>query len=106
MGGVSAQEMNHDELYLADLRRTRRHRRDGQGDAAPPTTVRLLATLEARIAEWGSLPAVAYSVFVEWNSKQASPAVAERVEAAFGPACVKGAEAPISPSTSANSMTT
>jgi hypothetical protein len=87
--------MNHDKLYLADLAR---HGVTAEAvKATPPfaSTARLLATLEVRIAEFGSLPAVAYSVFVEWNAKQASPAAAERVEAAFGPAYVKGARAHI-----------
>uniref|UniRef100_Q07VJ3 Uncharacterized protein n=1 Tax=Rhodopseudomonas palustris (strain BisA53) TaxID=316055 RepID=Q07VJ3_RHOP5 len=89
------EEMNHDRLYLSDLER---HGITAEMVRATPpfaSTLRLLATLEARIAELGSLPAVAYSVFVEWNSKQASPAAAERVEAAYGPAYVKGARAHI-----------
>jgi hypothetical protein len=89
------EEMNHDKLYLSDLAR---HGITAPMVAATPpfaATVRLLATLERRIAEFGSLPAVAYSVFVEWNSKQASPAATERAEAAFGAAFVKGAKAHI-----------
>jgi hypothetical protein len=87
------QELNHDRLYLADL-----HRHGYTTDqvlAVPPmhATVLLLDTLEARIRELGSLPAVAYSVFVEWNSERASAAAVERAAEAFGPGHVAGSRA-------------
>ena len=89
------EEMNHDRLYLADLARHGISAETVKATPPLPSTVRLLATLEQRIAELGSLPAVAYAVFVEWNSKQASPAAADRASTAFGPDYVKGAKAHI-----------
>jgi hypothetical protein len=89
------EEMNHDRLYLSDLARHGIAVETVKATPAFASTARLLATLEQRIAELGSLPAVAYSVFVEWNSKQASPAATERASAAFGPDYVKGARAHI-----------
>lgn len=89
------EEMNHDKLYLSDLAK---HGITAEMVAATrpfASTEQLIATLERRIMQLGSLPAVAYSVFVEWNSKHAAPLAAERAAAAFGPNCVKGAKAHI-----------
>ena len=89
------EEMCHDRLYLRDLAR---HGINLETVAATPpfaSTQLLIAWLEQQIARLGSLPAVAYSVFVEWNSKRASPMAAERAAAAFGEDHVKGAMAHI-----------
>jgi hypothetical protein len=86
-------ELNHDRLYLADLHR--HGYSTAQVLAVPPmhATVRLLDTLDARIRQLGSLPAVVYSVFVEWNSERASAAAVERAAAELGPAYVAGSRA-------------
>jgi hypothetical protein len=86
-------EMNHDRLYLADLQA------HGLSEAAVlsvpplPATRVLMHTLSQRIGQLGSLPAVAYSIFVEWNSSIASRKLVERAGAAFSRAHVKGANA-------------
>jgi hypothetical protein len=86
-------EMNHDRLYLADLQA------HGLSETAVlsvpplPTTDLLIRTLTHRLAELGSLPAVAYSVFVEWNSSIASRKVVQRAGSAFSDAHVKGSRA-------------
>ncbi|MDC0681706.1 iron-containing redox enzyme family protein [Sorangium atrum] len=89
----TAQELNHDLLYLQDLRR---HGFTGeQVIATPPlpATVALLDYLERGIARVGSLAAVAYSLFVEWNSAQYSAKVVAKAEAQFSPSHVKGSKA-------------
>jgi hypothetical protein len=87
------QELNHDRLYLADLHH--HGYTTEQVLAIPPmhSTVLLLQTLESRIQQLGSLPAVAYSVFVEWNSERASAAAVERTAAELGASYVTGSRA-------------
>ncbi|MEA3119612.1 MAG: hypothetical protein QOI13_2882, partial [Paraburkholderia sp.] len=86
-------EMNHDRLYLADLQA------HGLSESAVlavpplPATDLLMRMLVQRIAEFGSLPAVAYSLFVEWNSSIASRKVVQRAGSALSNAHVKGARA-------------
>jgi hypothetical protein len=86
-------EMNHDRLYLADLQA------HGLSETAVlaipplPATELLMRTLTQRIAEFGSLPAVAYSLFVEWNSSIASRKVVQRAGSALSDAHVKGSRA-------------
>jgi hypothetical protein len=86
-------EMNHDRLYLGDLRA------HGLTEEAVllvppfPATDLLLRMLAWRIAELGSLPAVAYSIFVEWNSSLASRNVVERAGSSLSDDHVKGARA-------------
>jgi hypothetical protein len=58
-----------------------------------PATDLLLRILAWRIAELGSLPAVAYSIFVEWNSSIASRSVVERAGSTLSDDHVKGARA-------------
>lgn len=86
-------EMNHDRLYLADLQA--HGLSEGEVLAVPPlpATDLLLRTLTQRIAELGSLPAVAYSLFVEWNSSIASRKVVKRAGSALSDAHVKGSRA-------------
>lgn len=87
------EEMNHDRLYLADLERHGLSRARVLGTPPFPATHRLLAYLDRRTAELGSLPAVAYALFVEWNSRQAGPQAVARAAERFGPDCVRGAHA-------------
>jgi hypothetical protein len=87
------QEMNHDQLYLVDL--SRHHISREQVLTTPwfPSTGELVRYLIARISIYGSLPAVAYSVFVEWNSERLSRGAVDRAAAAFSADHVKGARA-------------
>ena len=64
----TAEELSHDRLYLADLRK--HGYTDGQVIATEPfgATSAMLRYLETSIERVGSIAAVAYSVFVEWNS--------------------------------------
>lgn len=87
------QEMNHDRLFLEDLSRHNISR--GQVLSTPwfVSTAELVRYLTTRIASYGSLPAVMYSVFVEWNSERFSLGAVDRAAAAFSADHVKGARA-------------
>lgn len=87
------EEMNHDQLYLEDLSR---HNISLEQVLATPwfvSTFELMHYLTTRMAAYGSLPAVMYSVFVEWNSARSSRDTVERAAAAFSADHVKGARA-------------
>jgi len=89
----ATEELDHDRMFLADLQR---HGIDEAHLAATPplrSTAALLAFLTEEIARQGSLPAVAYSIFVEWNSARYSRPAVDRAEAAFGTDAVRGARA-------------
>lgn len=88
-----AEELNHDRLFLRDLAR---HSIDEETVLATPmfpATRELLGYLESAIAESGALPAIAYSLFVEWNSDRASRAVVAATETSFSKDHAKGARA-------------
>lgn len=80
-GRYICEELDHDKLFLADLEK------HGVTDAAVEATPLYASTrdtiayLENQIEAVGSLAAVAYSIFVEWNSARYS-----------GPAVLKAAE--------------
>jgi hypothetical protein len=77
-GRYVCEELEHDRLFLADLAV------HGVTEAAVfntplfPATREMIGYLEDKIREFGSIAAVAYSLFVEWNSIRYSlPAVAK-----------------------------
>ncbi|MBI3751779.1 MAG: hypothetical protein HY263_09030 [Chloroflexi bacterium] len=81
----TVEEMNHDRLFLDDLEA---HGLPGDivlSTPPLPATERLLRDLESGIREVGSVAAVAYALFVEWNSEQASGSAVKKALAAFGP---------------------
>ena len=89
-GRYVCEELEHDTLFLRDLAE------HGITEAAVLTTPLFAATrdtidyLDRNIAAVGSLAAVAYSVFVEWNSiRYSQPAVA-KAAAAFSTQHVGG----------------
>ncbi|HTI16374.1 MAG TPA: hypothetical protein VL598_01780 [Trinickia sp.] len=86
-------EMNHDQLYLADLKAHGLTESVVLSVPPMPATELLMRNLTQRIAEYGSLPAVAYSLFVEWNSSIASPKAVKRAKSALSDAHVKGSRA-------------
>lgn len=87
------QELNHDLLYLSDLKK--HGYRLQQVALTPPfaSTVSMVEYLKSSISGIGSIAAVAYSVWVEWNSDVASSIVVKRAQKAFSPGHVKGANA-------------
>jgi hypothetical protein len=87
------QEMNHDLLFQRDLEH---HGYTPERIAAIPplaSTVAMVDSLTRRIEEMGSLPAVMYSVFVEWNSERSSARVVDKARTQFSELHVTGARA-------------
>jgi hypothetical protein len=84
------EELDHDTLFLADLAE------HGVSEAAVNATPLFSATrdmigyLEDRIQNVGSIAAVAYSLFVEWNSIRYSLPAAKKASEAFSADHVAG----------------
>jgi hypothetical protein len=87
------QEMNHDRLYLTDLAKHGWTEEAVLAVVPFPSTQSMVKTLAHRITQFGSLPAIAYSIFVEWNSSKASDLVVDHVSAVLSEDHVKGARA-------------
>lgn len=89
----ATQEMNHDLLFQKDLEQ--HGCTAARIEATPPlvSTVAMIDQLTRRIEEIGSLPAVIYSVFVEWNSERSSARVVEKAGSQFSERHVAGARA-------------
>lgn len=95
-------ELHHDLLFLDDLA--------AMGCPAsvvlntPPfeSTLAMVDDLIGAIDRVGGLSAVAYSLFVEWNSERGSPAAVDRAEARYGPHAVAGARRHLGIDTDAN----
>jgi hypothetical protein len=85
-----AEELNHDLLFLSDLKRHGMEVGDVAAIAPFTSTVAMVAFIESRIRTIGSQAAVAYSVWVEWNSDRSSAIVADRAAARYGRRYVKG----------------
>jgi Iron-containing redox enzyme len=79
------EEMSHDRLFLQDLAAHGLWSELVLSTPPFPATRRLLDDLEAGIDRVGSVAAVAYALFVEWNSERASGAAVDKALAAFGP---------------------
>lgn len=85
------QELSHDLLYLKDLSK---HGYAIQKVALIPpfpSTIAMVEWLKGAIVQFGSVAAVAYSVWVEWNSDKASGIVVKRAQKTFSKDHVKGA---------------
>lgn len=85
-----AEELDHDLLYLADLRQHGYTNEQVAAIEVFTSTRRMLAYLHEQLDEVGPLAAVAYSVFVEWNSERGSLRVVEKAERQFSPRHVAG----------------
>lgn len=92
-GKYTIQEMNHDLMFLADLAKHGISKADVTNKMPFKSTITLINYLEKSIHQYGSLPAVFYSLFVEWNSDRYSKKVVEKTKIQFSPQHVKGAEA-------------
>lgn len=89
----TAQELNHDLLYMKDLRQHGLADEEVNGVEPFPSTASMISYLTAAINSHGALPAVAYSLFVEWNSMRGSAKVVERAERKYSKAHVAGSKA-------------
>jgi pyrroloquinoline quinone (PQQ) biosynthesis protein C len=84
------EELDHDRMFYDDLEHHGLTRETVDATAPLPATVALGDYLERRIRDNGSLCAVAYSVFVEWNSERYSRPAVAKARATFGPAATEG----------------
>jgi hypothetical protein len=89
-GRYTCEELDHDRLYLADLARHGVSESEVKARGPLPATREMLSYLEREIELLGALPAVAYSVLVEWNSEKFSAPVVDRAAAAFSEGHVAG----------------
>ncbi|NEO96077.1 MAG: hypothetical protein F6K56_40395 [Moorea sp. SIO3G5] len=92
-GRYTAQELNHDLLFMKDLRQ---HGYTDEMVAAIepfPSTMAMIDYLKNQIESIGSLPALAYSIFTEWNSERASAKVVEKAEKKYSKSFVSGSKA-------------
>ena len=92
-GDYLNEEMKHDVLYRKDL--AVHGVTDTAIDGTPPfrSTALLVGYLMYELDRIGPLAAVAYSVFVEWNSERFSRVVVEKAEAQFSKGHAKGSRA-------------
>jgi hypothetical protein len=89
-GRYTCEELDHDRMYLADLAQHGVSESEVKARGPLPATREMLNYLEREIARIGALPAVAYSVLVEWNSEKFSAPVVDRAAAAFSEDHVAG----------------
>jgi hypothetical protein len=84
------EELDHDTMFVADLER--HGVASKQIDATPvfAATARMLDSIERSIDSSGSIAAVAYSIFVEWNSARYSRPAVLKAAAAFSAEHVAG----------------
>lgn len=88
----TAQELDHDRMFLSDLLAHGVTREQVVATGPFPATRAMVEDIEQAMAEWGSLPAVTYSLFVEWNSERFSARAVEKAEAAFSERHVAGSK--------------
>jgi len=86
----AAEELGHDRMFLEDLAKHGVTAGVVDGTEPFPATWRMIAYLTDRISEFGSLPAVAYSVLVEWNSERFSGRAIDKARRRFGDEYVAG----------------
>ena len=89
----TAQEMNHDRLYLADLHKHGYDDKQVTAMAPFEATVAMLDYLKDNIQRQGGITAVAYSLFVEWNSARYSGKAVAKAAAHFSSEFVRGSNA-------------
>jgi len=89
-GRYVSEELCHDTMFLDDLAK------HGVAQAAVEATPLFASTktmmdyLDENIGRVGSIAAVAYSIFVEWNSARYSSAAVRKAAVAFGDGHVEG----------------
>ncbi len=87
------QELSHDTLYLKDLEK-HGYSLEHVREVAPfASTLGMVDYIERRIPVVGSIAAVSYSVWVEWNSDRTSSLVVDKASERYGPEFTKGARA-------------
>lgn len=89
----ATEELQHDRLYLADLRKHGYTVEEVLKTEPLDSTRELISFLEQELSRAGSIAAVAYSIVVEWNSARFSKPAVERAEREYGKNKVKGSKA-------------
>jgi len=89
----ASQELSHDLLYLEDLRHHGYSERQVDATEPFPATREMLRYLEESIERFGAIAAVAYSLFVEWNSARYSRKAVAKAASHFSRRFVKGSQA-------------
>ena len=89
----TAQEMNHDKLFIRDLEHHGYTEASILSVETFPATIQMVQYLNRSVQAVGALPAIAYSLFVEWNSERASAHVVARAEKSFSRLHVAGSKA-------------
>lgn len=87
------EELNHDLLYLKDLEKHGYRLEEVMLIPPFPSTIAMVEYIRSKILEVGSLAAVTYSIWVEWNSERASRMVVDRAEKKFSSMHIKGSRA-------------
>jgi hypothetical protein len=87
------QELNHDQLYIADLNKHSYTLRQIASVLPYSSTLAMVEYIRNQITRIGSVAAVAYSVWVEWNSDKTSAIVVERARNKYSSGHVKGSHA-------------
>lgn len=87
------QELNHDRLYLADLKMHGITLEQVAATEVFPSTLAMAEYIRRQLPRIGSIAAVSYSVWVEWNSDKTSALVVERAAQQYSDDHVKGANA-------------
>ncbi|MEI2383687.1 hypothetical protein [Breoghania sp. JC706] len=88
----TAEEMDHDRMFLADLLVHGVTREEVVKTGPLQPTIEMVEYIEQGIREYGALPAVAYSLFVEWNSERFSRRAVQKAEMAFSERHVAGSK--------------
>ncbi|HET9055739.1 MAG TPA: hypothetical protein VFN30_02710 [Chitinophagaceae bacterium] len=87
------QELNHDLLYLRDLQCHGLSQTDIKNTPPFISTLVMVDYIETEIKRVGSIAAVAYSIWVEWNSDKISGTVVTRAQNHYSAAFIKGSKA-------------
>lgn len=87
------QELNHDLLYISDLKKHGYTLEQIAGVPPYASTIAMVEYIRSQIPRIGSVAAVAYSVWVEWNSDKTSALVVERARNKYSASHVKGSHA-------------
>lgn len=90
-GKYAAEEMSHDRLFLTDLAEHGVTTAEVASEPLLPATARMVHYLETELANSGPLAAVAYSLYVEWQSERYSVRAVEKARQWYSPRHVRGA---------------
>ncbi|MCB0339160.1 MAG: hypothetical protein KDD53_06130 [Bdellovibrionales bacterium] len=87
-----AEELDHDVLFLSDLNHHGVTEAQVRQIGPFSSTRKMVAEIESGIQKHGSLPAVAYSLFVEWNADRYSGRAVDKARACLPTEYLNGAK--------------